>query len=71
MSAFDLVFRAPRVVLLPGLVDTHLHVNEPRRTEWEGFDRREAGRPISRRPLPRGQLGEQDGQVDVEAGHAA
>ena len=23
--------------LLPGLVDTHLHVNEPGRTEWEGF----------------------------------
>lgn len=35
---------APRVVqlagdevLLPGLVDTHVHVNEPGRTEWEGF----------------------------------
>ncbi len=26
------------VVLLPGLVDTHVHVNEPGRTEWEGFD---------------------------------
>jgi allantoinase len=25
-------------VLLPGLVDTHVHVNEPGRTEWEGFD---------------------------------
>ncbi|BCJ77378.1 allantoinase [Catellatospora sp. IY07-71] len=24
--------------LLPGLVDTHVHVNEPGRTEWEGFD---------------------------------
>ncbi|MBB2899319.1 allantoinase [Kineococcus radiotolerans] len=24
-------------VLLPGLVDTHVHVNEPGRTEWEGF----------------------------------
>ncbi|KJS59422.1 allantoinase AllB [Streptomyces rubellomurinus] len=23
--------------LLPGLVDTHVHVNEPGRTEWEGF----------------------------------
>jgi Amidohydrolase family len=77
VSAFDLVFRAPRVVtaagevaacvavrdgrvaaisplraalsgdetltladdeaLLPGPVDTHVHVNEPGRTEWEGF----------------------------------
>ncbi len=25
------------VVLLPGLVDSHVHVNEPGRTEWEGF----------------------------------
>ncbi|GAA3707078.1 allantoinase AllB [Zhihengliuella alba] len=25
-------------VMIPGLVDTHVHVNEPGRTEWEGFD---------------------------------
>lgn len=25
------------LVLLPGLVDIHVHVNEPGRTEWEGF----------------------------------
>jgi allantoinase len=24
-------------VVMPGLVDTHVHVNEPGRTEWEGF----------------------------------
>lgn len=24
-------------VLIPGIVDTHVHVNEPGRTEWEGF----------------------------------
>ena len=24
-------------VLLPGLIDTHVHLNEPGRTEWEGF----------------------------------
>jgi allantoinase len=24
--------------LLPGLVDTHVHLNEPGRTEWEGFE---------------------------------
>ncbi|KOG43776.1 hypothetical protein ADK38_46425, partial [Streptomyces varsoviensis] len=23
--------------LLPGLVDTHVHVNDPGRSEWEGF----------------------------------
>ena len=25
-------------VLLPGLVDTHVHINEPGRTDWEGFE---------------------------------
>ena len=25
-------------VLLPGLVDSHVHMNEPGRTEWEGFE---------------------------------
>jgi allantoinase len=25
-------------VLMPGVVDTHVHVNEPGRTEWEGFE---------------------------------
>jgi allantoinase len=24
-------------VLMPGIVDTHVHVNQPGRTEWEGF----------------------------------
>jgi allantoinase len=40
----DLARRAGRVlelgddeVLLPGLVDTHVHINDPGRTEWEGF----------------------------------
>jgi len=25
-------------VVMAGLVDTHVHINEPGRTEWEGFD---------------------------------
>ncbi|MEP6904765.1 MAG: allantoinase AllB [Gemmatimonadales bacterium] len=25
-------------VVMPGVVDTHVHVNEPGRTEWEGFN---------------------------------
>jgi len=25
-------------VLMPGLVDSHVHINEPGRTDWEGFD---------------------------------
>ncbi len=24
-------------VILPGLIDTHVHINEPGRTQWEGF----------------------------------
>jgi allantoinase len=34
----DTIDLADDEVLLPGLVDTHVHVNEPGRTEWEGFD---------------------------------
>src|SRR4030081_196574 len=26
------------LVVSPGIVDSHVHVNEPGRTEWEGFD---------------------------------
>lgn len=25
-------------VLMPGVIDAHVHINEPGRTEWEGFD---------------------------------
>jgi allantoinase len=31
------ILDARGLVVLPGLVDTHVHVNEPGRTEWEGF----------------------------------
>ena len=24
-------------ILMPGLVDSHVHINEPGRTDWEGF----------------------------------
>lgn len=40
---YDAPVRAARDVqlgplaLLPGMVDTHVHVNEPGRTDWEGF----------------------------------
>ena len=29
---------AGEAVIMPGLIDTHVHVNEPGRTEWEGFE---------------------------------
>ena len=37
LPAAETVLLADDAVLLPGLVDTHVHVNEPGRTEWEGF----------------------------------
>lgn len=30
-------FDAGRATVLPGIVDTHVHLNEPGRTDWEGF----------------------------------
>ncbi|MEO5590053.1 MAG: allantoinase AllB [Gemmatimonadaceae bacterium] len=32
------VYEAGESVVMPGLVDTHVHANEPGRTEWEGFE---------------------------------
>jgi allantoinase len=29
---------AGELVVMPGLVDTHVHLNEPGRTDWEGFE---------------------------------
>ncbi len=26
------------LILMPGVIDAHVHINEPGRTEWEGFD---------------------------------
>ena len=31
------VVEAGELVVMPGLVDTHVHVNDPGRTAWEGF----------------------------------
>ena len=34
----ELIEADPESIVMPGLVDTHVHVNEPGRTEWEGFE---------------------------------
>jgi allantoinase len=34
----DGVVDAGDLIVMPGLVDKHLHVNEPGRTDWEGFE---------------------------------
>jgi allantoinase len=38
LDAARVVRLADDEVLLPGLVDTHVHVNDPGRSEWEGFE---------------------------------
>lgn len=38
LDAGEVIGLADDEVLIPGLVDTHVHVNEPGRTEWEGFE---------------------------------
>jgi allantoinase len=37
LSAAQVVELADDEVLMPGAVDSHVHVNDPGRTEWEGF----------------------------------
>ena len=43
ITAFDdlpkgsVVHETHGFVVMPGIVDTHVHINEPGRTEWEGF----------------------------------
>src|ERR1700675_5033679 len=31
------IYEAGQSVIMPALVDTHVHINEPGRPEWEGF----------------------------------
>ena len=37
LSAIRVIDLGDDEVLMPGTVDTHVHVNEPGRTDWEGF----------------------------------
>jgi allantoinase len=32
------IYDAEESVVMPGLVDTHVHIDEPGRTDWEGFE---------------------------------
>jgi allantoinase len=38
LSTNDELIDLGELVLMPGLVDSHVHINEPGRTDWEGFD---------------------------------
>src|ERR1041384_1705851 len=37
-SALELIEADPESLVMAGLVDSHVHVNEPGRTDWEGFE---------------------------------
>ena len=37
-SGGEIVEAGEDSIVMPGLVDTHVHVNEPGRTDWEGFE---------------------------------
>ncbi len=36
-SDWEVQDAAENEIIFPGLIDTHVHINEPGRTEWEGF----------------------------------
>ncbi len=35
---FDDIQNTGQHILMPGVIDAHVHINEPGRTDWEGFD---------------------------------
>src|SRR5829696_7987179 len=37
VAGCEVVDAGEESVVMPGLVDTHVHINAPGRTEWEGF----------------------------------
>jgi allantoinase len=37
VAGCDVIEAGEESVIMPGLVDTHVHINSPGRTEWEGF----------------------------------
>lgn len=39
LAKYDITqYEKTKFTILPGLVDSHVHLNEPGRTEWEGFE---------------------------------
>src|SRR6476659_721269 len=37
VAGCEVVEASDNAVVMPGLVDTHVHINSPGRSEWEGF----------------------------------
>src|SRR5712691_2686601 len=38
LSGGEIIEAGEDSIVMTGLVDTHIHVNEPGRTDWEGFE---------------------------------
>ncbi len=37
-DSFNNILNVGDLIVMPGIIDIHVHVNEPGRTDWEGFD---------------------------------
>lgn len=37
-DSFENIINVGDAIVMPGIIDIHVHVNEPGRTDWEGFD---------------------------------
>jgi allantoinase len=37
-QGFESIINIDEYILMPGVIDAHVHINEPGRTDWEGFD---------------------------------
>jgi len=37
-AGYEVTEASDESIVMPGLVDSHVHINEPGRTEWEGFE---------------------------------
>ena len=62
-------------VIMPGVIDAHVHINEPGRTEWEGFETATKAAAASRGPRDRVALviGDRDDRVverRLDVGHS-
>ena len=38
ISCHQKVIDGGKLVIMPGIVDAHVHINEPGRTDWEGYE---------------------------------
>ena len=51
-ASADRVVDVTGLIITPGLVDIHVHCNEPGRTEWEGFETATKAAAVTSRTMP-------------------